>query len=211
MDSVPEVVAAGTLLSPDTDISNAAPGTLLPIVPDVAIQYRCGDNIGFNYMYGLLPFFAFPPRIPADARTIYVLSDHPSRSAGATYSSRCQTILQALFEYLRMHFPRATVVVKRGGDMFMDYARLTFSNVTVCSASTYCLWPALAHDGVVHYPLTSLVGNADNMELAARMTTLPRSFRWINDPLLISDLRKFRPWTNLLGYLRGETPRPEGT
>ncbi len=41
--------------------------------------YRCGDNIGFSYMYGILPFFAFPDRIPKDAKYIYVLSDHPSR------------------------------------------------------------------------------------------------------------------------------------
>lgn len=89
--SVPLVMAAGTTISADTDITNAAPGAFLPIVPEVALQYRCGDNIGFNYMYGLLPFFAFPGRIPAGAKTIYVLSDHPSRSAAATYRSvRCR-------------------------------------------------------------------------------------------------------------------------
>ena len=38
----------GTLISPDTDISNVQPGTFLPIVPEVALQYRCGDNIGFS-------------------------------------------------------------------------------------------------------------------------------------------------------------------
>ena len=104
------------------------------------------------------------------------------------------------------------MVVKRGGDLFLDYARLALSNVTVCSASTYCLWPALAHEGTVHYPLTSLVGNADNMQLAGAMQgRLPANFKWIADPLLISDLRKFRPWTQVLGYLQGDTPRPAGT
>ena len=55
----------GTSVSKDTDMTNAKDGEFLPIIPDVAIQYRCGDNIGFNYMYGLLPFGpsrnAYPP------------------------------------------------------------------------------------------------------------------------------------------------------
>ena len=172
---VQDVVKEGTTVSPDTDFSNAAQDAHLPIVPDVAIQYRCGDNIGFNYKYGLLPFFALPQRIPKDAKYIYVLSDHPSRQAQAVYSSRCQTILEALFEYLKKNFPDSTIVIKRGGDLFLDYARLTLSNVTICSASTYCLWPALAHEGVVHFPLTSLVVNADNIQLAAPM---PSNFKW---------------------------------
>ena len=161
-------------------------------------------------MYGLLPFFAFRDRIPANAKTIYVLSDHPTRSVGATYSGRCQQILESLFRYLQKHFPHSIIVVKRGGDLFLDYARLTLSNVTICSASTYCLWPALAHEGLVYYPLTSLIGGADNPQLAKNMI-LPAHFHWIEDPLLISDLRKFRPWTAVLGYLNGDTPRPEGT
>jgi hypothetical protein len=43
-----------TTINNDTDITNAKEGQVLPIVPDVAIQYRCGDNIGFSYMYGIL-------------------------------------------------------------------------------------------------------------------------------------------------------------
>ena len=33
----------------------------------------------------------------------------------------------------------------------------------------------------------------------------------IEDPLIISDLRKFRPWTTIIDYLKGDAPRPEGT
>ena len=119
----------------------------LPIVPDVALQYRCGDNIQFSYMYGILPFTAYPSRIPTTAKYIYVLSDHPSRALHAAYTSKCQMILQGLFEFLKKERPQATIVVKRGGDLFLDYARLAFAKVTICSASTYCLWPALASIG----------------------------------------------------------------
>jgi hypothetical protein len=45
------------------------------------------------------------------------------------YTSRCQGILQGLFDYLKAARPNATIVVKRGGDLFLDYARLAFSKV----------------------------------------------------------------------------------
>ena len=38
IESIPEVMAAGTQVSADTDFSNAREGQVLPIVPDVAIQ-----------------------------------------------------------------------------------------------------------------------------------------------------------------------------
>jgi hypothetical protein len=45
---------ASTQVDPEVDLTNAQPNQRLPIVPDVALQYRCGDNIGFSYMYGIL-------------------------------------------------------------------------------------------------------------------------------------------------------------
>lgn len=191
----------GTTISADTDITNAKEGQFLPTIPDVAIQYRCGDNIGFNYMYGLLPFWAFTSRIPKDTKTIYVLADHPTRNLQATYAGRCQNILEALFHYLEERFPDATIVVKRGGDIFLDVARFALAKVLICSASTFCVWPALANENVAHFPLTSLIAGADNMQLAPDFG--PR-FQWIQKPLLISDLRRFRPWDAVIDFLKTE-------
>lgn len=154
-------------------------------------------------MYGILPFTAFLPRIPQGSKYIYVLSDHPSRATHNPYSGRCQTILNSLFEYLKENFPGSIVVVKRGGDLFLDYARLAFSNVTICSASSYCLWPALAHQGNVYFPLSSLVAGADSMELAPN---LGPHFHWIDEPKIISDFRKFRPWSAVIDVLKGKAP-----
>ena len=85
-----------TVISIDTDMTNRVGGTSsleLPLIPDVTIQYRCGDNIQFSYMYGILPFTAFSRatnRVPVSAKCIYVVSDHPSRAPHAQYTSRCQ-------------------------------------------------------------------------------------------------------------------------
>jgi hypothetical protein len=197
-----------TVISPDVDITNAVPGQYLPLVPDVSLQYRCGDNIGFSYMYGILPFTAFDGRIPESAKYIYVLSDHPSRAAHSPYSSRCQQILQHLFEYIRERHPKATIVVKRGGDIFLDYVRFAYSNVTICSASSYCFWPSLAtlaNGGTVHFPVTSLIAGADSLQLAPDFG--PR-FNWIGSPEIISNLNKIRPWTNIFDILKGKLPLP---
>lgn len=193
-----EMVKIGTVLSADTDVTNAQPGQFLPLIPEVALQYRCGDNIGFSYMYGVLPFAAFLGRIPANASTIYVLSDHPTRAVHSPYSNRCQTILARLFSFLQKHYPRSTIAIKRGGDMFMDYARLAFANTTICSASTYCFWPAIASEGQVHFPLSGVIAGADTLEQAPNFG--PR-FHWISEPKVISDFRKFRPWTSVLDVL----------
>lgn len=198
MHTSSEMMKIGTVLSADTDLTNAQAGQFLPLIPEVALQYRCGDNIGFSYMYGVLPFAAFLGRIPVNASTIYVLSDHPTRAAHSPYSNRCQTILARLFGFLQKHHPRATIAIKRGGDMFMDYARLAFANTTICSASTYCFWPAIASEGQVHFPLSGVIAGADTLEQAPNFG--PR-FHWIAEPKVISDFRKFRPWTSVLDVL----------
>ena len=182
----------------------SAPGSayVLPVIPDVAVQYRCGDNIGFGKTrYGLLPFRALTERIPASARHIYVLADSPLRSRYHAYSSRCSDILLALFKRLCQAFPAAVVVVKRGGDPFLDYARLAHANVTICSASTFCLWPALANPhGQVHFPLTPLVGNSGTNATAKDGIFGPR-FHWIKNFEMIKDFKQFRPWHNIMPIL----------
>lgn len=93
----------GTVLNREIDRTTAMLDEFLPLVPNVTIQYRCGDNVGFGKTkYGLLPFAAYkPPRIPTEiAKYIYIIADSPQRSAHHAYSSRCETILNKLYAYL---------------------------------------------------------------------------------------------------------------
>ena len=189
-----------TAVDPEVDFTNAKPGQHLPIVPSVALQYRCGDNIGFSYMYGILPFTAFVSRIPSNAEYIYVLSDHPTRAVHSPYTSRCHVILKALFEFLQEKYPAATVVVKRGGDLFLDYVRLGTANTTICSASSYCFWPAVSNPGTSYFPLTVLIAGADSKELAPSFG--PR-FHWM-DEKIISNFKMVKPWTQIIDVLTGK-------
>jgi hypothetical protein len=88
--------------------------------------------------------------------------------------------------------------------MFLDYARLAFANVTICSVSSYCLWPALANRGQVHFPLSSLVAGADSMELAPNLAP---NFHWIDEPKIISSFKNVRPWTAIIDILK-KAPEP---
>lgn len=192
----------GTILNKDTDMSTLPLDAHLPLYPNVTIQYRCGDNIGFGKTrYGLLPFSTYtPPRVPRDvAKFIYVIADSPARSATHPYSYRCETVLQRLHKYLQRVFPQAVVVVKRGGDLFLDYARIMHSSVVVCSASTYCLWPSLSNEhGQVHFPLTPLVAQADSLANAPKLSP---NFHWISEVQMIKEFKHYRPWDRLIDDL----------
>jgi mannosyltransferase OCH1-like enzyme len=192
----------GTILNNATDLSTLPFGASLPLIPNVTIQYRCGDNIGFGKTkYGLLPFSVYSKagRIPSNSRYIYIIADSPTRSVAHAYSSRCSQILQRLFEYLHKAFPSAVIVVKRGGDPFLDYTRIAYSSVVFCSASTFCLWPGIANRiGHVYYPLTPLIAKAGSEDTAPFFGP---NFHWIGEVSMIKEFRNYRPWTRLIDDL----------
>lgn len=153
---------AATFFSP----SGADPASL-PFIPDVAIHYRCGDNVYEHY--GFTMFQLFKTTIPPDAKNIYVMGESSQRKASTDSSFRCSAIFQALFKYLREHFPTANVVMMRGQSVLSDMARLTYARTVVCSVSTFCLWPAVSSGGPRHsstagtkayYPRTNLLAKS---------------------------------------------------
>ena len=77
----------------------------------------------------------------------------------SSFGSKCPKILSKLFEFLVRMFPKATVLLKFGGDPLLDMARLALANVTICSASTFCLWPAIANNHKAYFPVTDLIGH----------------------------------------------------
>ena len=160
-----------------TDISSEKVGRVLPLIPDAAIHYRCGDN--FVGDYGFLPFRAIKDKIPLSSGTIYVLAEMRNRKTVERphLASKCDAILHSLWKYLCHHFPKATVVVKRGDDIYVDMARLTFAKTTVCSVSTFCLWPAIASNGTAYFPRTNLVLRGT--------TSVPLGFQWMSSPSVV--------------------------
>jgi hypothetical protein len=157
-------------------------GEPLPFIPDVSIHYRCGDNIGAGY--GVLPYRAFTEKIPkGTTKTIYIMGEGKHRKTMAKAANLCEDIVVKLFDTLVTHFPNTTVLVIRGGNITHDQLRLAFSNTTICSASTFCIWPAMINKNTVNFPLTSLIANKKAPQLNTR-------FFWFNDPPIISNFQK---------------------
>jgi hypothetical protein len=146
---------------------------LFPAIPDVAVHYRCGDNVVTHY--GFLPFGAMKCIISDSDRTIYILAEHPSRRTDQRRKERCQHIFDGLLTYLMKHFPNAVIVLLRGHDMFEDLARLTYAKKAICSVSTFCLWPAVGSNTSAYFPITKLIAKED-----VSFNYGP-SFHWIKD------------------------------
>lgn len=161
----------------ESDASNRPPGTDLPLIPDVAIHYRCGDN--FVGHYGFLPFSAFKSYVPADASTIFVLAEKRSRKTAqkAHRAAKCDAIFSELFNYLTSHFPRAAVLIRRGDDLYLDLLRLASARTTICSVSSFCLWPAFVSNHTAYFPATKLIVRHD--------TSLDLGFKWISKPEVV--------------------------
>lgn len=145
--------ATGSLITTVASVSRS-----LPMIPDVAIHYRCGDNTVGHY--GYLAYPAFKRRIPPSSSTIYVMAENPSRKTNPLRSDQCNAILTGLFDYLTDEFPEASVVILRGANMYDDMTRLALANTTICSVSSFCIWPALSSTTKAYFPITRLIAKA---------------------------------------------------
>ena len=79
-------------------------------------------------------------------------------------------------------------------DQFLDFARVARSKVSICSASTFCLWAGLGGTGSVHFPLTKLIAQPSPQAVAIE------HFLWINESL-ISLPPQGTPWQTMKASL----------
>ena len=178
LEGVDGQLGGGTIVGNMSALHSAGP---LPVVPDTAIHYRCGDNTVGHY--GFLPFRAFKNLIPKDSKFIYIMSESSRRKARPDQRARCDIILKQLYLYVSAEFQNAHVLLMRGQDMFVDMYRLTFANVTICSVSTFCFWLALSSNGsAVHFPVSRLIAKATQPKYGA-------NFHWITTPQIVSGVR----------------------
>ena len=144
-------VYQGLSLHNETDIYSVDPNDFLPLLPDVAIHYRCSDNL-FGGM-GCLSFKTILDRIPPDAKYIYIFSEYYGRLTGRVMAPHSESILRALIHDLEQLRPGVVVVVKRGSNVYTTMAIFAFANVTICSPSTFCLYPAIARTKTTYFPI----------------------------------------------------------
>lgn len=140
-------------------------------IDDVAIHFRCGDVLSSKIPkgdtnYGLLKFQAYRRRIPANTKTIGIVTAPFSkpvslRKEDRAYGDSCQHLVTQLQLYLQRHFPKASIHVRNDPHETIPtvFARLILAKVTFCARSTFCLFPAVAafgrsyvqRDGVAYF------------------------------------------------------------
>jgi hypothetical protein len=88
------------------------PNATVPLTPDAMIVTRCQDILYFPELYGFLNFNVYPLIISRSASYILVTGEpanhkHPNNPI-------CEKILTSLVDFLGDHFPKSTVVLRRG-------------------------------------------------------------------------------------------------
>jgi hypothetical protein len=90
-----------------------------------------------------------------------ILSEHPKRGyyePNDFFPAIATGILRGLMVYIKSRHADATVMVIRGEDPLLSFAKLTLAKTTICSPSTFCLWPAIANDGKAYVPNAGFIG-----------------------------------------------------
>ena len=140
--------------------------TPVPIIPDVAIHYRCGDNTVGNY--GFLPFAVFSDLLDKGAKTIYIMAENPYRKTqnkkNRKMDDKCAIILRALVKHITVRARESIVVLLRGANVYNDLVRLSYARQTFCSVSTFCFYPALVQRNQVFFPATNLIADGHTFQ-----------------------------------------------
>lgn len=161
----------------DPDLSKILSSTDLesiPLFPDVLIHYRCSDNIFFPNM-GLLPFFAILSHIPVQSKYIFIVTE----SEFGQNADICVPIEEELANEIGKAFPKAQVVIRRGGDVFQIYAMLAHCDVVICSASSFCFYGATANvEGQVYLPTRPFYNSYINTNNIHTMENATSVYEW---------------------------------
>jgi hypothetical protein len=90
---------------------------------------------------------------------IYIMTEHPARLSGAPLSAICPPLISRLQKELSVRYKDTVVSVQRGM-MFQTWYQFLNADLVICSASSFCLWPALGNrHGHVYLPMTTLFAN----------------------------------------------------
>ena len=128
---------------------------------DAVIHVRCftGD---FEH-YGFLPYSVYTGLLPQSVRRIGILTiplplgcGNGSTWTSDTCGNFCGDLIHDLQRFLQSTFPQAEVTIRDGDSPVGAYSRMVLADYTICSPSTFCLFPTLATHGtgyIVDTPL----------------------------------------------------------
>ena len=126
-----------------------------PDVEDAVLHFRCGDILKYAHHteYGY-PRYSFYRCIFRNPKSIAIVTA-PWRGEGeglyrekdAEFNDVCRAIVMDMVEYFQSAFPDAIVRIRNNESLPKRFGRLIHAKQSVCSPSTFCLYPAIAATG----------------------------------------------------------------
>lgn len=163
---------------------------------DFAIHLRCGDVLARGIQgYGILPVGAMIALIPPEARTVAIVTqDWDSKcQPGKSCPCQCKRIVDSMAAAIAKE-REVEVKVRADFAELASWARLVFAPMgTVCSASTFCLYPTLASAR----GFWALDKSNNLFPAAERVSQMMPSFNMISTPVVV-------PYNSLHGGHRRE-------
>lgn len=103
---------------------------------------------------------------------IHITTEHEQLVRNAPLREFCPGIISRLQEELSARYTRSLVSVSRGG-VFQTWHKFLTADIVICSASTFCFWPALSNiRGAVYLPHTPLLGNGEVLTFGRSITNV---------------------------------------
>ena len=102
--------------------------------------------------YGIMNFNVYPMIIPKGVKSIYILTEDISYlTANGDYKDHnhgqrlCPLLLlNGLVPFLQKRYPETTIAVRRGKQMD-GFVQINRAKLVICTATTFCFWPAVAN------------------------------------------------------------------
>jgi hypothetical protein len=150
-----------TIITAGESESDALTEVMLPLIPDAALVFRCVDLLTFiaPIPYGFINFNVYSHYIPADAKTIYVLSETMHYEGNVDHSARaesCVNMSLSLLQHLSEKFPSATVALRRGHAL-EHFIMVQKAPTVVCPPTTFCFFAAMAGSNNAYFQESALV------------------------------------------------------
>jgi hypothetical protein len=143
----------------------------------LAILFRCCDILtrasAESGQYGFVNWNVYLLTIPVTARTIYILME-PLDYVGCDHGEHCRQISEAMAGFLSTHYPDAVVAIRRGHPD-IGLVQLAETKVIVCTASSFCIFPAYMNSGKIFMQLSKLFANNEAVRIS-------NNFHWITYP-----------------------------
>jgi len=114
----------------------------------LSVYIRCGDILKYahHHEYGFLPLSAYKTVLSEnpDIDSIHIYTPtSEERPSDTPYVRQCKEIIESTRNIIAEAFPNKRIEIIRGAEILSVWAALVFSDASICSPSSFCMWPAL--------------------------------------------------------------------